>query len=779
MMTGEQPPSLPGGAAEPSTAPPPSARGDAATRQGGVSLGCFALLLAALLVFALPLFFPSERWTGTVYFTGLDDSAQCALARSMEKGAPLVFHDKAFAAVPERVRPALLYRPAAARKTRDLAHQVDPRTFISRPFFQPFLPMLRARAAERPGLAGMLALLTAIFATVVALRGAGCRRRPRSELIPFCALLIAPPLLIPWLRYFPVGPFAEGPATLFAMFALTLAFFCGRTRAATGIEEGLLLGFAATFHPTLAAYAIPIGLFSILRRGSWRHTLLLLLGVAFGLAPLVFSTRYVTAPYGNFLDPATLRTMIRRSADIRALVIALAAVLPFGIAALALAHVPRLREAAERPGVRTAIALASAFAIALSLAFALLHPAARRALATDRGDILLAIPHLVAAIVLALSFRRPATCALLAGCALAALPFFIIQGQEVHVGIWSLRRALPPFAILPLAAFLGAFETDAGEAAAPERFRRRARIRRWWVWLLLPACALQVIRMPTGFLGELGSTALVDAIEARLEPGAMYVFERIPETAPFAALPGRAVFGLNDRLSNALRYAPLARWLRKEAAKRPVYIVAFRRVERPIPSRGLVLVPEGEPVSGTVRRFYGKTFRTASETSEERTFTFLRVRPATSPEGRAALADGVTLEPGAALPFGLERGAWDIPRRDRTGRWAADGAGFWGPVPAPGETVRFRIRASWWTRDGTNAPPQTLRLEPPFAGNATSATLAPSADPKEIVLDVTRDPDVAAPGVIGLYRLRGSTVYNERGFPPALIAEIHAIRSGE
>ena len=750
------------------------------TRAKG-SWGCLLLVVAALAMTAfLPRLFPSERWNGTVYFTGLDDSAQCALARSFEKGSPPIFHDEAFADVPPDVRPALLYRPAA-RKTRDLAHQVDPRTFIARPFFQPFLPWLRARTPGLPGLPVLIAIITALMVTVFTLLGTGYRQLTLPATAQALCLLVGGTCLIPWLVLFPLGPYAEGPATLFAMLALAWAFACGRTRAFSGAIEGFFLGLSVTFHPILAAYAIPIALFSILRRGSWRHTLALVLGAAVGFAPLVFSTRCVTAPYGNFLNPASFRKMLRGSADIRALALALAAALPFGAAALALSHAPRLRAAFQRPRARVAVAAASALAVVLALAAAWLHPAARRALATDSGDIALAIPHLAAAIALAIAWRRPATCALLAGCALAALPFFIIQGQEVHVGLWSFRRVLPPFAILPLAALLGAFETDAEEAANPARFRRRAVIRRWWAWLLLPIAALQPFRMKVPVLGgEIGAAALVDAVEARLQPGSLYLFERIPETAPFAGFPHRAVFGLNDRLSNALGHGAVVRWLRDEAARRPVYVVALRNVAAPIPDDGIVLVPEGEPVSGTLRRTYGKTFREARETTTTRVFTFLRVWPADAPEARAALAAGVALAPGAASPFGLAPGAWDVPRRGRDGRWASDGAAFWAPVPAPGETVRLRLEAVWWTRDGTNAPSQTLRLEPPFPGTCTAATLAPSAEPQEIVLDVTRDaadPAASSTASPGLYRLRGDKTYDERGFPPALVAEIRSLQS--
>ena len=733
--------------------------------------GIVALVLVAL----LSSLFPSELASGTVYFTGLDDSAQCALTRSFAKDAPLVFHDDAFKSVPRKVRSALLYRPAAARKTHDLAHQINRRTFAARPFFQPFLPWQRARL---PGLPVILALCTALLIAAFALRGAGYPRRPLVSLAWSGILLVCGSALIPWLWHFPLGPYAEGPATLFAMLALALAFYCGRPQKPSGALEGLCLGLAATFHPTLAVYAVPIGVFSILRRGAWRHTLALLLGVVLGLVPLVLSTIYVTAPYGNFLDPAAFRKMLRRSGDIRAIVLALAAALPLGVAALALAHAPRLRAVFSRSRIRAIVAFASALAIVLALVMSRLHPAAHRALATDSGDILLAIPHLAVAIALALAWRRPATCALVAGCALAALPFFVIQGQEVHVGIWSLRRALPPFAILTLAALLGAFETDAEEGADPLRFRCRAALRRWWVWLLVPVAVLQAHRTsPWGTVGERGATALVDAIDTRLQAGALYLFERIPETAPFASIPRREVFGLNDRLSNALDHDNVVRWLRREAAKRPVYVVALRDVAAPIPDKGIVLVPEGEPIRGEIRRAYGKTFREARETTTTRVFSFLRVWPSDSPEGRAALAGGVALAPGAASPFGLVPGAWDVPRRGHDGRWASDGAAFWGPVPGPGETIRFRLSASWWTRDGTNTPPQTLRLEPPFAGESIPATLQPSFDPQEVVLAVTRNAnaDNASPSGLGLYRIRGAETYDERGFPPALIAEIRAI----
>ena len=134
-------------------------------------LSLVALLL--LLVWAAPLVWSrvsdalDVRPPGEVLFTGLDDSAQSMLARSIERGAPLVYRDAAFAAVPPEVRPALLYRPGLPRKTRDLAHQLDPATLAARPFFQPFLPWQRAHAPLLPLALGFaVVLILSFYATM-------------------------------------------------------------------------------------------------------------------------------------------------------------------------------------------------------------------------------------------------------------------------------------------------------------------------------------------------------------------------------------------------------------------------------------------------------------------------------------------------------------------------------------------------------------------------------------------------------------------------------------
>ncbi|MBP5543931.1 MAG: hypothetical protein ILM98_07640 [Kiritimatiellae bacterium] len=402
----------------------------------------------------------------------------------------------------------------------------------------------------------------------------------------------------------------------------------------------------------------------------------------------------------------------------RIIAFGLAAIAPMAAAIVIASFSPRMRAAMTRQRACKAVAVIGSLVMAGAFAVALALPGTRRALAFDRDGLLLAIPAMAVLCAATLAQRRPAAIFIVAALSVAALPFLKLQGNEVFVGIWSLRRSLPFLTLLPLAAFHAAFDAE----CAPWRiglWLRRAAV------ALVPVCAAaQLFSMPLAYGGggEWGAPELIGWVEKAMQPDALYLFARIGESAPFATTPGRDVFGLNDTVSNAIKHGPVVDWLREEARRRQVYVVALDAVPAPIAENGIVLCPEGDPIWNKVLCTAGGSFGTAKVTGAQRTFAFLHVYPADSKEGVAALRGGTTLRPGLALPFGMAPGGWDVPRRDKPGRWACDGAAFWGPVPAPGESVEIAFSASWWTRDGLDAPPQELRLEAPFPCAASSET---------------------------------------------------------
>ena len=736
------------------------------TRNKGSKPRVFTWAATIALCAAVARFLPA---VGSVQFTGLDDSAQCILARAFHNGVPLRRDDRGFAAVPEKVRPHLLYRPAAHRLTRDLAWQVDPNSFEARPFFQPFLPLQRAFL---PGFPTLLALA----ALALAWRAGGA----------LCAVGCAGAFFAtPWPTRFCFGPFAEGPATLLCATGLSLAAAGasgGGLGRAPAFCTGLLLGLGVTFHPTLGAAALPITAFAAFVASSGAALALGALGAALGLCPLVLSTAFVTAPYGNFLHPATLRAMLAGSADIRALGVALATMAPLTALLAAATRAPKLRAAAHHPTFRNAATAAAALAITAALAAAIRNPSALRAIEADFDALAPALPAFGTLLALAIARRRPAFCFLVAALVLSSLPFLAIQGNETNVGIWSLRRSLPPALLVPFAAVLTLFtrETKKCGNTAPAPSWRTPRVVAAAV--LAATAAFQIARHPPAYStgAEKGARELVEHLDARLPDGALCLFERIFTAAPLAAgkREKRDVFGLNDGTANALAHEPVAEWLTAECKRRPVLVVALREVEAPIFDNGVALLPRTETVTEETRRVYGKSFGTAEEQKTTRSFSLLTAAPATSPEAAGAFAAaGATILPGQPLPFGLAPGAWAPPKQGKRGRWACDGAAFFAPPLPPGVPFEVEMSAVWWTSAGTNAPAQRLWLEclgddgaPVLETEALA--LAPSPKPRLLRWTIPSPP----PAGTCRWRLRAAVPGSERGWPERLAASVESIR---
>ena len=756
------------------------------TRKRAWAAAAAALLLA---------FATTGRPYGEVLFTGLDDSCYSILARSGTPGLVGPVRDVAFEQVPEAVRPDVLYRPAAARKTRDLAHQLaeEPQgaggtggerpVLVAKPFFPPFLPLQRALFPRLP-----LALALAVFAVVALGPGrdacAPLRGRAARALLAACGAVGAA-TLTPWhTPHYLAGPFAEGPATLFAALAMALSF-APRSGALRGGAVGFLLGLSATFHPTLAAYAVPVAAFSVLRSGRPRHVLALAAGAAAGLAPLVWSTLCVTAPYGNFLSPRVLAEMIRGSRDIAALASALVVAVPGGLALAALSLSPRARAFFDRDGARTAVAAASALAAAGAAAAVFAIPAARAGFSRAAAPLAFAAPFLLAALALAFAKRRGASCALLAFCAWAAVPFFVVQGQEVHVGLWSLRRTLPPAVLCSVAAACAALER-----ASPRDGARRAALfaalgRAAAALAAVCGCAsLAATPARLAFVPPRGDAAFREAVAARIGAvaaregaGPLLLFDSFRHGAPFAAERGRRAFCLADAVSRRADPSRVAGWLLAEArAGRPAYVVSSQARGAPVAEDGFSLVPEGEPVRGVLTRVGGRGWDRAAVSGREVAAAFLRVVPDGPESPRRFALDFSAYD---AFPFGL-RGGWAAPRPGKPGRWASDGAAFCAPVPPPGGAVEIRVRAAWTPPPELGDAPQTLRLVPPFpCDGAPEAELAPGRGGASLRFVARRRSDDDAPrGASGAWTLRAARAFDAEGFPPRLAAQVFRIESG-
>ncbi|MBQ9726271.1 MAG: hypothetical protein IJV65_02060, partial [Kiritimatiellae bacterium] len=424
---------------------------------------------------------------------------------------------------------------------------------------------------------------------------------------------------------------------------------------------------------------------------------------------------------------------------------------------------------------RTALAAACGAAILLALAAAWLHPAARRALAADRDGVLFALPALAAAVALALAWRRPAACLLLAAGALACLPYFVVQGQEVQVGAWSLRRSLAPLVLFFLAAFFAAFETTGREALDPVPFRRRPRLRAALLLLAalgtIAAPAFRPFALPDG--DEPHAGLKLWQVENEMEPDGLYLFDHFPFAAPFAgAHPERAIFGINEGVAKALRHDRVVGWLRAECGKRPTYVVAGSRdadagAFDDRDSATTVLEDRLALQNEEDKRVRGRAAAPLA-------FRFLRARP-------PRRGDGTTIE-FSHSPFGLA-GGWDELRPGKKGRWARQGATFWGPVPEPGGSVELEIETVWTPPAGADWPEQTLRVIPPWDNAPVDAAVRADAGRHVIRVRAERPAgDSADLPPSALWRLSTDRPYDPaahgiRGYPPDLVVPVYRIRA--
>lgn len=744
-------------------------------------------------------------------FTGVDSACYLLLAEeyrdafSQGKWPQLTGRATAFDALPEAVRADVLYRPAAARKTADCTHQLlpteGPDVVREVPFYPPIFPL---------SLAIFPALVPALAALFLCLLL--CRAHLAGGL---CGQLLALALFFasPYTAWFTRGAYPDVAAAYLAGIALLIYLPHNAdaperrgSRILRALGVGLTAGLAVSFHQTLAVFALPVLFLAALSPRRFSLPALLTAAVA-GLLPLLLSTRFVCAPYGDFTRPAVLLAMLRGSADIRAVFAALVLSSAAGVAALCIARIPAARRRAQRlltgtrPGRLAAAAGGPALLVLFTGALAALPPV-RTAL--QRAGIDFIPLSLGLGILLLCSVVIPAVRRLLGRTApapdwlgplflLCTIPFFVILGQEAPTGLWGLRRAFPPL-LLGMTAVLVPF---LGRCHAPATTAGCAALCAGAALALFPVGAYTDVngsgahpesvwnRSVYGFREVIREQMLARGRQGKEPP--LFLFDHFPAAIPFFRLPQPqgaadpakpAVFAISDVTSKNLDWEHLLSWLSRETRRRPVYAVFSQPLEGPFVAGDLVFKKlNRETAAFRVRN--GRCFAHARPTIETREFTFTKA--SIWREDSPAPDQPLILKPGLHAALGIE-GPWAPLQRNKPGRWARRHAAFSAPLPSPGGNLKLRLEVLWTPPPDDPEASQTLILTPPWPAVPEKAvfTVPPTPDPDEpAVLEATfRRLPVSNPVPAGAsFVLQSPTPYNPaehglKGYPPDLLVQV-------
>ena len=335
------------------------------------------------------------------------------------------------------------------------------------------------------------------------------------------------------------------------------------------------VGLAVSYHPIMVLPALPIGagLFATCarRRERWAGVGAGLLGIA----PLFAMTAWICAPYGE-LRWSAIRDALFRNPFIRPAAALLGFLLAaFGIA-VALGRRRNWRARISSIGWPSALALAAVWA-APALATTLGVFGRDLAASAGRGwhEWMDGLQWPAAALTLALlGFAALAPDRIrerwiVTAAALTFPAFLHLKGLE-EMGLWSQRRLLAPWILLATAG--GA----AGAAGLADRFPAFARLSRARDLLLggaLIAGLANPFRWPAPYLAryDRGADALAASLDRELQ-GATVFFEYHTHSLPFAVLPGRRAYGLNDDAAPAL--PAIAAWIRERCRTETVLWVS-------------------------------------------------------------------------------------------------------------------------------------------------------------------------------------------------------------
>lgn len=671
-------------------------------------------------------------------FTGLDDAAYHHMATAFSDGRGLHETDTILERAPKSLRKYFLYRPGG-RPTRDRAFQFSSLAAAdTRPFFVPTLP-LAASAADWLYSPNRFVPLISAIAWLLIVSSAFCAGGTLG-LLAVSALALA----TAWPAWFLRGFYAEGAG------AILVASVIGATalRPMRGVTAGaaaILLGLAVSYHPTLAVLAIPALLILALEHRDIRALPGIAIGFLLGVFPFWAITRWICQPYGDWTHWHSIKAIALAAPEHRAIMLALLVALALGLIGLSFGFSRKIRAVVKKlDRALTPWGWAGAVAAPwLLLALysgrtgSLLRSAATATWSGIGWPALLL--YLAAAAGIFLRSRPIRERVWLLVLSWSSLIFFLIQGVEVQVGLWSHRRFLPLVlaGIALFAAPLSAlFDTMAQRKRAPTIvFALGLAIAGLW----------NLAHWPSAYstINERGATAWTERIAQQIGTNRLVVFDYFPHSVPYAATLKHRVLGLGEAVRND--WPDVATWLIGVAQTQEVWIVSSWSATAM--EQGMQLVPLFS-ATGVFPTVKSKSFFPATLDSKTIVNHFAHAMPLKP--GDEAFQNKI-LDGG---PIGL-RGSWGRTRDDST--WTREGSGIIGPIPEKGASVELEIEA-YWDAPTPDWPEQTLLVTPPWGGEPLRLTAVEQM--RTLKGQLTRPANDADRAATGIYSFNVAHPYN-------------------
>jgi len=711
------------------------------------------LIVLLALVLALFWFRPHEDT-----FTGLDVAAYRLMSHAFVAGRAWHEPDQMLAKVPEPLWNGFTYRPGpAGRPTRDMVFQMETWTSArTEPFFLPSLPLAaRGWSVLLPRMNPDFFVPFVGWLFGMFLLFAGFTAGGRWGIGVAIALLMGTVYPVWFLR----GYFPEAVGTVM----LTAVLLTWLSRALSPVMAGLcglMAGLSLSFHPTLAAIALPLPLLVAL---SGPHTLrrFLVVGVGFacGLVPFYLINTRICHPYGELFNLPIMWAAMHYSLYHR--VLGLVVLIMLGCVAgmvIGARHVQTWRQQAGRwlQQPRTAILMVMAAAIPLLLLlvadagdhrvlagfkewwtgiripYGLLMAAGGVALVTWRGQIKGKSFFIVLLLVAPL--------------------FFYLKGME-PAGLWSQRRLLP--LMLPLIAVLLPPLAEAVRRITASGTMPRIIA----ALLLLAAGSANFIRWPAPYTVRFdrGASAWVEKIKQQIQPAKLVVFDYFPFSVPFSVDNRLPVLGVGDYARS--RWPEILAWLTSTGQTTNHGVCLVSAWENPELEEGVVLKTMNW-FEGSFPRVKAKACLPAVMTTGTVSIALLAMTPVGQDHAEPLMVD--KFFDGGPLAL---RGPWSAGRArlktkdgELPAQWSREGSGLIGPVPAPGQSVIIALDATFSARDPQRSS-QWLTLTPPWL--TPTARVSISNTFTRVKLRLTRpDHDPARLSRTGIYTLNADTPYD-------------------